>query len=371
MQICKFSSVPNATYLKCELFENTRIPCRIIPSICTRTLGAPSSSPTSEPIMTRRIGLLLPPGFPALDLTATTVYELANVVLGTPAYEVRVLSEQGGMVTSSSGVRVLTDAIERHDHDTLLVAGQTVPAAPSPPGLLAIVRQAGQHARRIAAIGSGAFLLAEAGLLDGRRATTHWALARALQRSYPRLRVEEDRILVNEGRIWTSAGMTACVDLCLALLESDHGAELARGIARRLVVHYRRSGGQTQFAALVDLQPVSERIRQALSYAKRHLHKPLSVDELAEAARLSTRQFSRTFRIETGQSPARAVEVLRVEAARAMIEGSKHSIDEVARETGFADPERMRRAFLRAFGQPPQAIKRAARAQAGTAPDAA
>jgi transcriptional regulator GlxA family with amidase domain len=148
------------------------------------------------------------------------------------------------------------------------------------------------------------------------------------------------------------------------MVESDHGPELARSIARKLVVHHRRSGGQSQFSALLELEPKSDRIQQALSYAKRHLRKPLSVDELAEAANLSTRQFSRTFRIETGQSPARAIEVLRVEAARAMIEGSNHSIDVVARETGFADPERMRRAFLRAFGQPPQAIKRAAREQA-------
>jgi transcriptional regulator GlxA family with amidase domain len=130
------------------------------------------------------------------------------------------------------------------------------------------------------------------------------------------------------------------------------------------VVGHRRSGGQSQFAALLELTPASDRIQHALDYAKRHLNKPLSVIELAGAARLSTRQFSRTFRVETGQSPARAVEVLRVEAARAMIEGSNHPIDVVARETGFADPERMRRAFLRAFGQPPQAIKRAAREQA-------
>jgi transcriptional regulator GlxA family with amidase domain len=178
------------------------------------------------------------------------------------------------------------------------------------------------------------------------------------------VRVEEDHIFINGGRIWTSAGMTACVDLCLALVESDHGPELARRIARQLVVHHRRSGGQSQFGALLELEPKSDRIQQALSYAKLHLRQPLSVDELAGAARLSTRQFSRSFRVETGQSPARAIEVLRVEAARAMIEGGNQTIDVVARETGFADPERMRRAFLRAYGQPPQAIKRAAREQA-------
>jgi len=314
--------------------------------------------------MKRRIGLLLPPGFQVLDLIATTVFELANALLGEDCHDVSLLSEHGGVVTSSSGVKVLTEAAVRHDYDTLLVAGQTVPVTPSAPGFIAILREAGVHARRIASICTGTFLLAEAGLLDGKHVTTHWALARELQRSYPRLRVEEDHIFINEGKVWTSAGMTACADLCLALVESDHGPELARNIARKLVVHYRRSGGQSQFSALIELQAKSERIQQALSYAKRHLHEPLSVDALAEAARLSTRQFSRTFRIETGQSPARAIEQLRVEAARAMIEGSRHSIDEVARETGFSDPERMRRAFLRAFGQPPQAIKRAARERA-------
>lgn len=314
--------------------------------------------------MKRRIGLLLPPGFQVLDLMATTVFEFANSLCADAAYELEMLSETGGQILSSSGIAVLTDPVTRHDYDTLLVAGQMKPGRPQPPGLVEIVRKAAGEARRLAAICTGAFLLAEAGLLDGRRVTTHWALARELQRAYPKLRVEEDHIFINEGVIWTSAGMTACVDLCLALVESDHGPELARSIARKLVVHHRRSGGQSQFGALLELEPKSDRIQQALSYAKRHLRRPLSVDELAEAARLSTRQFSRTFRIETGQSPARAIEVLRVEAARAMIEGGNQAIDVVARETGFADPERMRRAFLRAFGQPPQAIKRAARERA-------
>ena len=155
--------------------------------------------------------------------------------------------------------------------------------------------------------------------------------------------------------------MTACIDLCLALVEADFGVELSRRIARKMVVYHRRSGGQSQFSALLELEPKSDRIQSALTYAKGNLRKPLSVDELADAANLSRRQFSRSFRIETGQSPARAIEVLRVEAARAMIEAGSHTIDAVARETGFADPERMRRAFLRTFGQPPHAIRRASR----------
>ena len=317
--------------------------------------------------MKRRIGFLLPPGFQALDLMATTVFEIADSLDGGPFYDVTLLSEQGGVLGSSSGVGVFTETFGRHDYDTLIVAGimQPIGMRCTEP-FLDFLRTASHASRRTASICTGAFILAEAGLLEGRRATTHWALARDLQRAYPRTRVEEDRIFINDGRIWTSAGMTACIDLCLAMVEADLGKDASKHIARQMVVYHRRSGGQSQFSALLELEPKSDRIQQALSYAKRHLRKPLSVDELAEAANLSTRQFSRTFRLETGQSPARAIEVLRVEAARALIESSNHSIDVVARETGFADPERMRRAFLRAFGQPPQAIKRAAREQAAT-----
>nr|WP_314547070.1 GlxA family transcriptional regulator [uncultured Massilia sp.] len=313
----------------------------------------------------RQIGLLLPPGFQALDFMASTVFEVANTLLDEPGYDMTVLSEHGGMVASSSGIQVLTAPVARHDYDTLLVAGQMMPGAASvSDGFLDILRRAADESRRVAALCTGAFLLAQAGLLEGRRATTHWELGRTLQHAFPRLQVDENRIFINAGKFWTSAGMTACVDLCLALVEDDHGTDVSRNVARKMVLYHRRSGGQSQFSSLLELQPKSDRIQQALTYAKRHLRKPLSVDELAYAANLSTRQFSRTFRIETGQSPARAVELLRVEAARAMMEDSNHPVDVVARETGFADAERMRRAFLRAFGQPPQAIKRAAREQA-------
>ncbi|MDY0977892.1 GlxA family transcriptional regulator [Massilia sp. CFBP9012] len=318
--------------------------------------------------MKRRIGFLFPPGFQALDLMATTVFEIANGLDGGPFYDMTMLSEHGGVLASSSGVGVFTEAFDRRDYDTLIVAGIMTPVGfKSSAPFLGFLREASDASRRTASICTGAFILAEAGLIDGRRATTHWALARDLQRAYPKSRIEEDRIYINDGRVWTSAGMTACIDLCLAMVEEDLGKDASKHIARQMVVYHRRSGGQSQFSALLELEPKSDRIQQALTYAKSHLRRPLSVDELAEAANLSTRQFSRSFRLETGQSPARAIEVLRVEAARAMIETSNHSIDVVARETGFADPERMRRAFLRAFGQPPQAIKRAAREQAALA----
>jgi transcriptional regulator GlxA family with amidase domain len=158
--------------------------------------------------------------------------------------------------------------------------------------------------------------------------------------------------------------MTGCIDLALAMVEEDHGRDLARSVAQHLVVFHRRSGGQSQYSALLKLEPKSDRIQRALVYATNNLDAELSIEQLADAAHLSPRQFSRAFRAETGQSPARAVEKLRVEAARLMIEKGRHSIDVVARETGFGDRSRMRRAFLRVVGRPPRNVRRGAREQA-------
>lgn len=315
--------------------------------------------------MKRTLGFVVFPGFQVLDLVAITVFELANALPGGPFYDITMLSEHGGAVTSSAGVRVDTSPFDRRDFDTVMVAGSMQLITSSAP-FITFIQSASAASRRTASICTGAFFLAEAGLLDGRRATTHWAQARDLQRMFPKIRVEEDRIFINDEKYWTSAGMTACIDLCLALVEQDLGLEAARGIAKKMVVYHRRSGGQSQFSALLELEPKSDRIQSALNYAKRNLRGVLSVDELANAANLSRRQFSRAFRIETGQSPAKAVETLRVEAARSMIEQGNHPIDVVARENGFSDPERMRRAFIRAFGQPPQAFKRAARLDAAS-----
>jgi transcriptional regulator GlxA family with amidase domain len=185
-----------------------------------------------------------------------------------------------------------------------------------------------------------------------------------LQARFPKVKVEEDRIFVVDGPVWTSAGMTTGIDLALAMVEQDLGADVARAVARQLVVYHRRAGGQSQFSALLELEPKSDRIQSALAYAKRNLDKPLTVRQLAEAAHLSPRQFSRAFRAETGHSPAKALENLRIETAQLMMEQSRHPIDVIARQTGFADRARMRRAFLRAFGQSPQVIRRNARAEA-------
>ncbi|MNI61584.1 HTH-type transcriptional regulator CdhR [compost metagenome] len=205
--------------------------------------------------------------------------------------------------------------------------------------------------------------MAQAGLLEGRRATTHWAYARQLQERFPSIKVEPDRIYVIDGSIWTSAGMTAGIDLALAMVEKDHGGELARAVAQKLVMYHRRAGGQSQHSALLELAPKSDRIQTVLTYAREHLAQTLSVEQLAQEARLSPRQFSRAFRAETGQSPAKAIENLRLEAARQLLERGRLTLDQIALETGFLDPRRMREAFLRAFGQPPQVIRRNARSE--------
>jgi transcriptional regulator GlxA family with amidase domain len=311
----------------------------------------------------QRIGFVVTPGFQVMAFAALSVFEYANLVGGEAVYELHVLSETGGCVTTSIGMSVVSEAFGHPAYDTVIVGGGTQVQEPSP-ALVAFMRKAAASSRRIASICTGAFVLAEAGLLDGKRATTHWQCGRQLQARYPKVKVDEDRIFIVDGAVWTSAGMSAGVDLALGMVERDYGPDLARLVAKQLVVSHRRAGGQAQHSALLELDPKSDRIQSALTYAKSHLHTPLSVEQLAEAAHLSPRQFSRAFRSETGQSPAKAVENLRVEAARLMMEQGRHSIDVVATETGFADRDRMRRAFLRAFGQPPQVIRRNARIEA-------
>jgi transcriptional regulator GlxA family with amidase domain len=285
---------------------------------------------------------------------------MANLTAGKPLYEVALLSEHGGPVPTSAGFSVATEAFDDSRFDTVLVVGDNEVIDPSP-GLIAFLQRSARDCRRIGSTCTGAFNLAQAGLLDGRRATTHWFFAARLRREFPAVKLEEDRIFMIDGPVWTSAGMTACIDLALALVEKDAGTEVARLAAKKLVVYHRRAGGQSQHSALLELEPRSDRIQNALAYARQHLHTELSVDQLAEAAHLSPRQFSRAFRAETGQSPAKAVEHLRIEAARLMLESGQHPIEIVARDTGFGDRERMRRAFLRAFGQSPQMIRRASR----------
>ncbi|WP_454761138.1 GlxA family transcriptional regulator [Caulobacter segnis] len=317
----------------------------------------------------RDVAFVVYPGYSVMALAVVTAFEVANAIAGETLYDLHFVSGTGGKVRTSAGVQLDTEPFTDRPFDTLVIGGSTL-LEPASPGVIAYMREASTRCRRVAAVCTGAFVLAEAGLLDDRQATTHWMHARDLQRQFPKVRMTEDRIFVNDGPIWTSAGMTAGIDLALALIESDLGPEPAKAIARKLVVYHRRGGGQSQFSTLLELSPKSDRIQTALAYARDNLHKPLSVPDLAAAAALSPRQFSRAFHSETGQSPAKAIENLRVEAARGLMEQSRHPIDVVARQTGFSDRDHMRRAFLRAFGQPPQVLRRNARLEAIDYPEA-
>jgi transcriptional regulator GlxA family with amidase domain len=307
------------------------------------------------------VGFFVTPGFPFLSLAALSVFEFANFSTGQKHYDVSVLSEHGGPIPTSLGTSVETVALGDAHFDTLIVGGNVEVAATSP-AVIAFVAAAAKTSRRISSICTGVFVLADAGVLDGRRVTTHWLFTEEFRSRFPKLRLEENRIFIVDGPVWTAAGNTAGIDLALCMLEKDYGADLARSVAQILVVDHQRAGGQSQHSALLEINPKSDRIQDALAHARRNLRTPLSVDELAQAARLSPRQFSRAFRAETGLSPAKAIEQLRLEAARLMIEQSRHPVDVIATETGFGDQERMRRAFLRVLGHPPQAMRRLAQA---------
>ncbi|MBE9605928.1 GlxA family transcriptional regulator [Acetobacteraceae bacterium H6797] len=303
-----------------------------------------------------KIGLVLCPDFHPICFGAVAAFDVANKHAGKKLYDVHVLSEEGGLVASTSGMQVMTEAFDTAIYDTLIVAsGMDVPT--SSPGLVRLLREAASDARRVVAICLGAFILGDAGLLNGRRATTHWRYAKSLQERFPSCTVDMDKIYIADGPIWTSAGMTAGIDLVVGLIERDHGVEAARTVAKSMVMYHRRSGGQSQHSTLLDLGTNEDRVQRALNFARQNLTRNLSIDDLAEAAALSPRQFTRLFRAETGTTPAKAVEALRVEAAKLMLEQSRLPIEVIARETGFANRERMRLAFVRVHGEAPKAIR--------------
>ncbi|MGH6620022.1 MAG: GlxA family transcriptional regulator [Alphaproteobacteria bacterium] len=313
--------------------------------------------------ITRHIAFFTYPGFVLLDLTGPLEAFAAAADIAPGGYRLSVMSLEGGEVESSARLKVMTQMAMADGIDTFVVVGDFGLASRTVSDeTIGYIRAASAGARRTASVCMGAFLLAASGLLDGRRATTHWRFATKLQAMYPAIRVDGDRIFLSEAGVWTSAGMTAGIDMALALIEEDLGREISRAVARMLVVYYRRPGGQLQHSSLLDLDPGSDRIRHVLSFAREHLSEPLSVEHLAEVAHLSVRQFSRAFIAATGMTPAKAVDRLRAEAARPRVEDGRETLETIARAVGFADPERMRQSFIRAFGRAPQAIRRAARA---------
>ncbi|MBB2198712.1 GlxA family transcriptional regulator [Gluconacetobacter sp. 1c LMG 22058] len=306
------------------------------------------------------------PGFELLDVSGPLcAFHLARDFHRT-GYDIRTVSVSGGLVASSSGVTIDTVQPSMPGRlDTLVIVGAPDTEMLSRQNdLIALVRMLAPHARRSASVCTGTFVLAAAGLLDGHRVTTHWRHTADLQRRYPLLKVEADRIFIHDGAIWTSAGITAGIDLALAMIEEDFGIENSKAVARELVVYHRRSGGQSQFSTLLDLEPRPGRIRDAIAYIHTHLREPLSVERLANVARISPRQFARQFVVETGETPARAVERLRCDAALPRIENTSEPLDQIALHVGFRDLERMRRACLRVYGQPPQALRRSSRHRA-------
>lgn len=309
-----------------------------------------------------RIGFYLGPRHEILDLAGPlSAFNLANVLSKRKVYDLSVVSEAGGPVAGNSGLPCETMPFRKIKPDTVIFVGGDIGPMQSPTAIRA-AKQLASRAARIASVCTGAFLLAETGHLDGRKATTHWNLAKGLQIRHPTIKVEPDSIFVVDGPVWTSAGIVAGIDLALAMIEADHGVALARLVSRYLVVPYRRSGGQSQFSAMSQMEPESDRIRIALGYARANLKYPLPIQRLADAASLSVRQFARAFRRETGVTPAKAVERLRVEAARARLQSGSEPVEQIARAVGFGDPEKMRRAFVKLHGHPPQAIRRSMRA---------
>jgi transcriptional regulator GlxA family with amidase domain len=317
----------------------------------------------------RQVVIVLFDGVQSLDVTGPLeVFVGARRLLelderGRRDYEVRMLSRDGAALLTSSGLTIvpegkLSDAPAQID--TLVVpGGRGARAASNDAALLAWIAATADRSRRTAAVCTGAFVLAAAGLLDGRRATTHWSAAQALARAYPRVEVDPDPIYVRDGSVWTSAGVTAGMDLALALVEDDLDREAALEIARHLVLFLRRPGNQSQFSAtLAAQQPGREPLREVQRLVVEDVAGDHSVEAMAARAHMSARHFARAFRAETGVTPARYVERVRLEAARRRLEDSSEPVEAVASACGFGTAETMRRVFLRALEVGPAEYRR-------------
>lgn len=318
--------------------------------------NTPRNTPSDCP---RRVVFPIFPDVQLLDVAGPLqVLSTANRLTGQTDYVTEVVSVAGGAVASSAGLALMTAPLPPIGPglDTLIVpGGPGVDAACGAMGEW--VRSAAASARRVASVCTGAFLLASCGLLTGRRATTHWSRVAELAAAYPDVAVEADAIHVRDGDVWTSAGVTAGIDLALALLEDDLGRPVATAVARHLVVFARRPGGQAQFGAGWDLAGADDRFDALHDWVRGNLRGDLSVPALAERAGMSERSFVRHYRAATGVSPARAVERLRVEAARQALGASAAPVKRVARDCGFGSEETMRRGFLRVLGVPPGAYR--------------
>ncbi|MFF4242917.1 GlxA family transcriptional regulator [Streptomyces sp. NPDC001822] len=280
-------------------------------------------------------------------------------------YDLRTASLDGAPVRCSSGLTLVPDGVlaDAPAPDLLLVPGGAGTRAPDP-ALVDWLRVHGPAAGQLVSVCTGALLLAEAGQLDGHRVTTHWSVCEKLARTYPAVRVDPDPIFVRDGRLATSAGVTAGIDLALALVEEEHGRQVALSIARHLVVFLRRPGNQAQFSAQITAQTAArEPLREVQHWITEHPDADLSVEALAARARLSPRHFARAFQTETGLTPGRYVERVRLEQARRLLEDTTGGVAAISRASGYGTPEAMRRAFLKALGTAPAEYRRRFRPQ--------
>lgn len=274
-----------------------------------------------------------------------------------PPYALRIVAQGGQSIIASAGLGLVAAPLPTAETavDTLIIAGgQGVPAAAADHQLADWVRERAKQARRVASVCTGAFLLAAAGLLDGRRAATHWSFCSELAERFPAVRVEADPIFVRDGPVWTSAGVTAGIDLTLALVEENLGRTIALAVARYLVVFLKRPGGQAQFSAALSLQAAEDRFAALHDWISQHLADDISLPVLAREAGMSERSFSRHYAQATGLTPARAVERLRVEAARRLLAESRLPAKRISQRCGFGSEETMRRSFLRLLATTPQ-----------------
>ena len=284
-----------------------------------------------------------------------------NDELSSPGYRFVLLAAKKGAFATTSGIRLVADggyaALPRRI-DTLIVAGgDGVGSAMQDGALRHAIRTGAGRARRVASVCTGAFLLAEAGLLDGKRATTHWRAADQLARRFPETRVEPDAIYVRDGKFWSSAGVTAGMDLALAFVQEDFGAEMALAIARRHVIFLIRPGGQSQFSAQLSAPSHQGRLAPLLRWIPEHIEETISIELLADRAKMSVRSFARAFVKETGETPARYVERVRVDAARRLLAAAEWPVAIIAQRAGFGSEERMRRSFRRLLKVSPASFR--------------
>lgn len=311
--------------------------------------------------MPRKIAVLAVEDAQLLDVTGPfQCFATANDLRGAgqPPYDPVVASLGGGPLRTSGGLVLMTEALADLDEggiDTLIVAGGIgTRRAMADAALIQAIRDWAPRVRRLASVCTGAYLLAEAGLLDGRRVATHWWAADHLQRRFPKIEVLPEPIFLYDGGVWTSAGVTAGIDLSLALIQEDLGHDPAMLVARHLVVFLKRPGGQAQFSAALEAQIAADQDFAGLhAWVQEHLAEDIKVERLAEQAGMSARTFARAYAAKAGRTPARMVEALRIETARRALEASDRPLKQIARDCGFGDEERMRRAFQRRLGVGP------------------